>query len=163
MATAGDIVKLVREIKPRKVVIDTTGLGAGLYDRLKELLGDEMVEAVNFGSNAYDIEHFSNRRAEIWDAMREWFDDKAGVQIPDTDEVQGDICSVSAPGTVKGGTRFNSNTQLVLEEKDHIRARLKFSPDLGDAAALTFAVDMSLLVTQDWSSNSRGKAGWLAN
>ena len=53
IATAGMIQHIVREIKPVKVVIDTTGLGAGLYDRLKELLGD-LVEGVNFGAKAYD-------------------------------------------------------------------------------------------------------------
>jgi hypothetical protein len=146
MALAGQIIAIVREIKPVKVVIDTTGLGAGLYDRLRELLGDT-VEGVNFGAKAYATTHFANRRAEIWDGMREWFRDPAGVQIPDNDELHGDLTAPNAPGTVPGGTRFNSSGQLLLEDKDHMRTRLTFSPDLGDAAALTFAVDLSLAQT----------------
>jgi hypothetical protein len=142
MALAGEVVRLTREIKPAKVVIDTTGLGAGLYDRLRELLGD-LVEGVNFGARAYDVQHYVNRRAEIWDAMRKWFLDPAGVQIPDSDELHGDLTAPTASGTVPGGTRFTSSGQLILEDKDHMRQRLTFSPDLGDAAALTFAVDLS--------------------
>lgn len=140
MATAGEIQKIAREIDAAKIVIDTTGLGAGLYDRLKELMGDK-VDGVNFGAAAWDRKHYSNRRAEIWDGLRQWFDDPAGVQIPDSDELQGDLCSiVRGPGA----TRFNSSGQLVLEPKDHVRERLTFSPDLGDAAALTFAIDLSM-------------------
>jgi hypothetical protein len=33
--------------------------------------------------------------------------------------------------------------RLLLESKDHIRERVGFSPDLGDAAALTVAVDFN--------------------
>ena len=43
----------------------------------------------------------------------------------------------------KGATKFVSSGRLVLESKDHIRERVGFSPDLGDAAALTFAFDFN--------------------
>jgi hypothetical protein len=32
-------------------------------------------------------------------------------------------------------TRFDSSGRLILEAKEHIKERLTFSPDLGDAAA----------------------------
>lgn len=161
MATAGEIVRIVREVQPAKVIIDTTGLGAGLYDRLRELLG-HTVEGVNFASKAYDPVHYTNRRAEMWDTMRQWFDDPAGVQVPDSDDFQGDVCSiVRGPGA----TRFNSNGQLVLEPKEHVKDRLTFSPDLGDAAALTFAVDMSMLMVPEDTGDTNSYApegAWLA-
>lgn len=144
MATAGEIVRLAKELQPKglaKIVIDTTGLGAGLYDRLKEQL-DDLVEGVNFGEKALEPEKFANRRAEMWDNLRSWFEDQAGVQVPDDDAFQGDVC---APMRGAGATRFDSSGRLVLESKDHIRERLNFSPDLGDAAALTLAIDMSLV------------------
>jgi hypothetical protein len=102
-----------------------------------------MVEGVNFGAKAHEAERYANRRAEMWDLMRQWFEDPAGVQIPDSDELHGDLAAPTAAGTVSGATRFTSSGQLLLEAKDHMRARLSFSPDLGDAAALTFAVDLS--------------------
>lgn len=148
MATAGQIIHEVRRLYPlglQKVVIDTTGLGAGLYDRLREQLG-QLILGVNFGSRAHDPVHFADRRTEIWDGLRQWFRDPAGCQIPDSDDLQGDLC---APVWGKGATQFTSNGALRLESKDHMRERLNFSPDLGDAAALTFSVDTTVLADLD--------------
>ena len=68
MALAGEIQREVKRLVGMghtvKVVIDATGLGAGLGDRLRELLGDT-VECVNFGSRAYEAERYANRRAEM--------------------------------------------------------------------------------------------------
>lgn len=164
MATAGEVQQEIRRLKPlglRKVVVDTTGLGAGLYDRLRELEGD-LIEGVNFGSRAYKFEHYANRRAEMWDLKRQWYDDPAGVQVPDSDEFQGDECSVIRG---PGATRFTSSGQLLLEPKDHIKERLTFSPDLGDAAALTFAVEISADVDAEddpFAKPSRDGA-WMAS
>lgn len=144
MATAGYVVRKVKLLLPlglSKVVIDTTGLGAGLYDRLREQLGN-LIVPVNFGSKAHESNKFVNRRAEIWDHLREWLDDKAGVQIPDSDDLHADLC---APAWGPGATRFDSMGRLQLEAKDKIKERLTVSPDLGDAAALTFAVDLSAM------------------
>jgi hypothetical protein len=138
MATAGEIQRIARTLSPTKIVIDTTGLGAGLYDRLRELMGD-VIEGVNFGARAYNTQSFANRRAEMWDNLRQWLDDPAGVQVPDSDELQGDLCSIIRG---PGATRFNSSGQLILEPKEHVKERLTFSPDLGDAAALTHAVEI---------------------
>ena len=159
MPVAGEIVNLAKALVPRglKIIcVDTTGLGAGLYDMLKERLG-KLVLPVNFSSRALENEKFVNRRAEIWDLMRQWFEDVAGVQVPDSDDFQGDVC---APIRGKGATRFDSAGRLLLEDKEHIKERRTYSPDLGDAAALTFAVDMSLLLEseddEEWqASNTR--------
>jgi hypothetical protein len=160
MAVAGEIVKEAQRLTPlglQKIVIDTTGLGAGLYDRLKEQLG-ALVEGVNFGARALDTRHYANRRAEMWDLMRQWLDDPAGVQVPDTDDMQGDLCAIIRG---QGATRFNSSGQLILEDKDHIRSRVSFSPDLGDAAALTFAIDFSSLTRVSWGVTAR-PTSWMA-
>ena len=157
MATAGEIQRIVKEISPAKVVIDTTGLGAGLYDRLRELMPD-LVEGVNFGARAFLHEQYANRRAEMWDLMRQWFEDPAGVQVPDLDDFQGDVC---APQRGSRATRFTSSGQLLLEPKDHIKERLTFSPDLGDAAALTFAVDLSTLTETNWTFKPAQNRSWM--
>lgn len=159
MAVAGEIQQIARKIKPAKIVIDTTGLGAGLYDRLKELMGD-LVDGVNFGAKAYAFSKYANRRAEMWDLMREWFTDAAGVQVPDTDVFQANMCSVIRG---QGATRFDSNGRLVLEPKDHIRERLSFSPDLADAAALTFAIDFDALAVSDFApAPAPSRYDWMA-
>lgn len=148
MAIVGEVMQEVRRLHPRglhAVVVDITGLGAGVYDRLREQIG-RLAIGVNFASRALNPQAYANRRAEMWDLMRQWFEDPAGVQIPDDDRLQGDIC---APVRGKGATHFNSNGQLVLESKDHIRERLNLSPDLGDAGALTFAVDFGIAADLD--------------
>lgn len=152
MATAGEVQKIARTVNPAKIVIDTTGLGAGLYDRLREIMGDR-IEGVNFGSKAFAPLQYANRRAEMWGLMMEWFNDPAGVQVPDDDVFQGNICSVIRG---PGATRFDSTGRLILEPKDHIRERLSFSPDLADAAALTFAVDFDALAESDFRPASPG-------
>jgi len=148
MPVAGEVINLVRMLVPhglRIVTIDVTGLGAGLYDILRERIG-KLVLPVNFGSSALDMQQFKNRRAEIWDLMRQWLEDPAGAQVPDLDDFQADVC---APIRGKGATRFDSAGRLLLEDKDHIKERLGYSPDLGDAAALTFAADMGMLLDDD--------------
>jgi hypothetical protein len=145
MYIAGKIVRLIRVYSPDAVNIDVGGLGAGIYDRLKELGYGRIVNAVNFGSSPLGVgptgdELYANRRAEMWDLLRDWFNDVAGVQIPDDDALHADL---TAPVWGSGATRYRSNNELILEEKDRIRERLGFSPDLGDAAALTFAVPIA--------------------
>jgi hypothetical protein len=141
MQVVGRVANLIRLHRPVAVNVDVGGLGAGVYDRLREM-GFDQVNPVNFGSNPVGLgptgdELYENRRAEMWDVMRDWFNDPAGVQIPDDDAMHADL---TAPVWGAGQTRHKSNNELVIEPKDKIRERLGFSPDLGDAAALTFAM-----------------------
>lgn len=139
MVTCAAIVDYYKKYKPKKIIIDVTGLGGGLYDRLIELVPSRVVHPVNFASTANQPEKYKNRRSEIHGELLEWFQCEAGVDIPDSDELQGDIC---APVWGNGATHTNSSGQLCLEPKDRIKSRLYFSPDLGDAAALTCALPM---------------------
>jgi hypothetical protein len=54
-----------------------------------------------------------------------------GVTVPDTDELQADLCGPSF--------KYDSNTRLLLEKKEDMRKRGVPSPDIGDAITLTFA------------------------
>lgn len=140
MTLAGRCARLIDKYNPTKMFIDVTGLGAGLYDRLREL-GYRQVVAVNFASSAIgsgpmDSTRYANRKAEMWDAMREWFCDDAGVCLVNSDDLQQDI---TAPCHSDVGADVDSQGRLKIEKKEDIRKRLGFSPDLGDAAALTFA------------------------
>lgn len=157
MVIAGRVVGLIRKYKPDAVNIDVGGLGAGVYDRLVEMGFGHIVNAVNFGSSPLGLgptgdELYANRRAEMWDVMRDWFQHVAGVQIPDDDVLHADLAS---PVWGPGQTRHTSSNELVLEPKDKIKERLGFSPDLGDAAALTFAVPVAEN-TYDEPEHNRG-------
>jgi hypothetical protein len=62
---------------------------------------------------------------------KEWLEDVAGVQIPDSDSLQADACGP--------GYKYDSHTRLQPESKDAMRSRGVPSPDEWDAVALTFA------------------------
>ncbi len=131
MEVTGLVAREIDRLDPAMTFIDVTGLGAGVYDRLRERGYRRIVTAVNFGSKARDDDRYANKRAEIWGRLCDWLADPGGADIPDSDELQSHLC---APGY-----GFDSNSRLLLEKKVDIRKRVGFSPDLGDALALTFA------------------------
>lgn len=113
--------------------IDITGLGSGVYDILRNTGFGARVQGVNFGAGAMDTKKYANKRAEIWARMKLWLQDPGGADLPDDDVVHKHI---AAPGY---RYRELGGNELLLEEKKDIKARLHFSPDAGDAIALTFA------------------------
>ena len=143
MAAAGWLKRVIDAEKPARVFIDVGGVGAGVYDRLKEW-GEPysaIVVPINFGSAPFEPPPLdahgrpsggpANRRAEMWMRSKEWLEDTAGVQVPDSDALQADACGPSY--------RYDSHTRLVLERKEDMRRRGVPSPDEWDAVALTFA------------------------
>lgn len=146
MYVAARIAKLIDRIRPDAVNIDVGGNGSGVYDRLVEMGYDGVCNAVNFGSNPFGLgptgeEMYFNRRAEMHDLMRDWFETSGGVQVPDDDALHADL---TAAEWGPGKTRYNTSNELIIEEKDKIKERLGHSPDLGDALALTFAVPFAM-------------------
>ncbi len=132
MQVAGILAAEIQRLRPDRVFIDATGgYGAAVYDRLKELGYRRLVSAVEFGGRARDAEAFANRRAEIWAALRDHLREPGGCDLVDDEELHRHLC---APGY-----SFDSSGRLLLERKEEIKKRLGFSPDAGDAAALTHA------------------------
>jgi hypothetical protein len=129
MEIVGRLKRIINEEKPHKVYIDCIGIGAGVVDRLQEM-GFDNVEGVNVARSANDKERFKNLRAELWSDMRDWFCGEMPVQIPDSDELHGELCSL--------GFKENSQGQLQIESKDELRSRGLPSPDGADALSLTF-------------------------
>jgi hypothetical protein len=104
---------------------DTGGYGSGVIDSLIQA-GHSPVP-VNFSSRANSEKYF-NRRSEMWFSMAEWV--KRGGALPLHPQLKRELC---APTYTFQGGKFR------LEEKDQIKARLKFSPDFADALGLTFS------------------------
>jgi hypothetical protein len=130
-----ELVGLIRRIidveRPAKVCIDCIGIGAGIVDRLLEI-GYGVVEGVNVARSANDKDKFKNLRAELWHDMREWLAQELPVQVPDSDQLLGDLTSL--------GYKFDSSGRLQIESKDELRKRGMPSPDCADSLALTFYV-----------------------
>lgn len=129
--------------KPSRVFVDVGGLGAGVVDILHSWGGKykDLVVGVNFGSEPQEpVEILQdgtkkpgprNRRAEMWKRSRDWLDEPGGADVPDVDSLQADACGP--------GYTYDVNQRLLLESKEHMRARGVRSPDEWDAVVLTFA------------------------
>jgi hypothetical protein len=136
VAGAGWVKQIIKDEKPARVFVDVGGIGAGVVDLLHDWLGRDVVRAVNFGGEPIEPPPVEgggprNRRAEMWKNSKDWLEDVAGADIPDSDSLQADAC---APGY-----KYDSNTRLLLESKEDMRRRGVRSPDEWDAVALTFA------------------------
>lgn len=143
VAGANWIKQVIDADKPSAVFIDVGGLGAGVYDILNSW-GEpysSICRAINFASEPQEPVKIMadgskrpgprNRRAEMWERSRDWLDEPGGADIPDEDSLQADACS---PGYF-----YDANQRLLLESKEHMRARGVRSPDEWDAFVLTFA------------------------
>ncbi len=129
MQLAGIIDRIIRNERPRRVCIDSIGIGAGVVDRLCEL-GHDIVEGVNVARRAFEPDKYRNLRAELWDKMREWFTQELPVQIPDIDELQTDLTGL--------GYGYDSSDRLQIEGKEDAKKRGLLSPDCADSLMLTF-------------------------
>lgn len=151
--------------KPARVFVDVGGVGGGVVDILHSWGApyDQIVVPVNFGSEPQEPVELlpdgskkpgpRNRRAEMWKRSRDWLDEPAGADIPDLDSLQADACGPSYS--------YDVNQRLLLESKEHMRARGVRSPDDWDAIALTFAEPVK--EPRDKKPKARARAGgWMA-
>ena len=130
-----DEVDPMAERVPDMMFIDY-GAGADLVDRLHELGYKDRVKSIHFGSAPLNPERYKNKRNEIWGEMALWLtDENLPADIPDDDEMQADL-------TASPYAR-DSNDRKVLLAKDIIKKKYGFSPDYGDAGALTFSEPVS--------------------
>lgn len=134
MEIAGIVHLIITREKPFKVCIDVCGLGAGVYDRLKELGHGEVIVPVNSANKPLNDEIYKNKRAELYGLMKDWLRDSP-CQVPDSDEFHADMCGVKYSVDSKG--------RLLLEGKDKMKARGVRSSDCADGLSLTFAVPPS--------------------
>lgn len=139
MGLTGNAANSINAFKPDAVFVDVTGMGAGVYDRLREL--GFRVTPVEFGGKP--VSHgYLNRRAEMWGEMAKWV--RHGC-IPDDSELIGEL-----PGPTY---KFASDGRMQLESKDDMKKRGVASPNRADALALTFAAPVA-------HKDVRGIEGW---
>ena len=145
MQIVGVIADYIKKFRPEKIFLDMGGNGAGVYDRLKELGYGSLLSLVNFGSKPYDLRKYLNKRAEMWGNMAEFFNSSAGFVIKD-DLLLKQLSSASYT--------FNSKGQMQILGKDEIRKKYGFSPDGGDAVALTFAMENFFMKNKFFDKNN---------
>lgn len=121
MQITGRIGALHNEHKFRGINIDVIGVGAGVYDRCREL--GHPVHPLNSAEAAIDESLYANKRTEMWFNMKEWLE---YGRIPNDSDLMADLTAPQYKYTSKG--------QYQLEKKDETKKRLKRSPDQGDSA-----------------------------
>lgn len=130
MELVGHIKAIDRDTNFDQINIDL-GMGGGVCDRAREVLHNpQRISGINFGSKATEHHRFYNKRAEMWTDLAEWLADRP-VDIPDSEDLEMDLLAPAA--------KPDSNARVILEKKEDMVKRVGFSPDGGDAAALTFA------------------------
>lgn len=157
MAGAGLLKHIIETERPERMFVDVGGLGAGVFDRLEEMGFGHIVRPVNFGGSPLEPAPVEgggprNRRAEMWMNLKEWLANEAGVDIPDDDGLQADLCGP--------GYRYDSESRVLLERKEDMRKRGVASPDAADALALTFAEPVAVSRSPEPVSYA-SNGGWM--
>ena len=149
MVLSGKVAEQALRHRAAAVFIDEGGIGAGVVDRVRQMLAGHLVVGVNFGGRAdrYTLGDgmplTANKAAEMWASMRAWL--KTGA-IPDDVELKAELT-----GREYG---FDLHNALRLEKKEDMKKRGLSSPDNADGLALTFAYPVA-----DLPENTRFEDG----
>lgn len=148
MEVTGWTLGFLQEDKPERIAVDVVGIGAGVYDRLSELLpGQEFIcepVPVNVGESPTDSDSkqkFFNYRAELYWNLREKFkpdtSGKSSISIPDDPDLINELTEIKY--------KYSSERKIRIEDKEDMKKRIGRSPDKADALALALAPDTSEL------------------
>jgi hypothetical protein len=134
MVLSGKVAEQAIRHRAGAVFIDEGGIGAGVVDRVRQMLQGRLVVGVNFGGRADrytwgdGMPLTANKAAEMWASMRAWL--KTGA-IPDDTDLMAELT-----GREYG---FDLHNAIRLEKKEDMKKRGLASPDNADGLALTFA------------------------
>jgi hypothetical protein len=149
MKSADRIAEEIDRFHPDATVIDETGIGSGVVDRLRQMGYD--VFGFNGGAAAQDKETYRNKRAEVWGLMRDGL--RGRIDLPEDEELKQDLI-----GPEYG---FTPTQQLLLERKEDMKKRGLASPDKGDALAMTWGVKVHARKPEP-AEHYAGDGGWMA-
>ena len=113
-----------------EILIDSVGMGAGVFDRCQEL--GMPVRAINVSESPSMKETYLNLRAELWFRMKAWLENRT-CKIPQNDRLLSELTSLKYT--------FTSSGKIKAESKQELKKRGFNSPDLADCLALTFSSD----------------------
>ena len=142
MDLVGVIMEKYRDHKCDMIVVDKTGVGQGVYDRLKDL--DYNVRGVSFGEKSEDPE-FGNLKAEWHWRQRKWL--LSGGRLVDN----------------PGWSEFevvkykNKDGKIVIQPKEELFKEGISSPNCVDAAVLTMAINDAQVKAERIYRQQRGK------
>lgn len=129
METSGRALEFAKRHGAEVIVVDESGIGGGVLDRLREVGGIQSI-GVNVGRASRNSERFANLRAELFSGLKLRFNHD-DIEIPDDRELVGELASLRY--------FFTSRGQLQLESKRKYSGARGASPDKADALMLAFS------------------------
>ena len=129
MQTTGRVKALLSADTSCTAWVDVIGIGAGVYDRLREQ--GMRVEPFHAGKKTMRRDRsrqflFANLRAAAWWSLREQLEPpEATLALPPDDELTGDLTTLHY--------KYTSDGKIQVESKDDVRKRIGRSTDRGDA------------------------------
>lgn len=155
----GRVIETVRafrnlEMKIGLLAIDGTGVGGGVVDQLRHA-GYNPTE-VQFGSRPTDSAMYRYRVDEMWGRMRDAI--KRRLILPTAYDPFGQQLFDDLTQREFGYTL--AGNKIFLEPKADMKERGIASPDLADALALTFAVDVAPSTTPHGQADKPNMTNW---
>lgn len=147
---AGHVARFEDERKADGVCIDL-GYGTGIYSA-----GQQMGRGwflIPFGSSS-PKEGFANMRAYMWGQVKAWL--KEGGKIPDLPQLQTELTGPEAYVKTVG----KNAGRIILESKEDMKKRGLASPNMADALALTFSMDILPKLQQLKGDTYKAKSDW---
>lgn len=138
MKTTGRLYEILTRhsrVTPVPMNIDVIGIGAGVFDRLREQGFD--VSPFSGAERAFRPDKFMNRRAEAYWTFR------SAMEAGDIDLDSADLELQSQLQGIKFW--YNSNGKLQIESKEDMRDRGVKSPDRADAAVYSYVTPSPLV------------------
>ena len=130
METTGRVKAIMDRDPECRAMVDVIGLGAGVYDRLREQ--GVKADPFNAGRKVTQKDRtgqfgFANLRSAGWWRLSEMLNPAYGatLALPPDDELAGDLTSLHK--------KFMSDGRIMVEPKDDVRKRIGRSTDRGDA------------------------------
>ena len=132
--------RIAKEFEPDAIFVDSTGGFGHTWIDAMGVLGLSPI-GVHFARQKGIEEHYYNMRAYMYFEMIQWI--KNGGALSATDEDGSTTGAERLILALENTTYTHKGDKLILEDKDDIKDKIKFSPDEADALALTFAEPVS--------------------
>jgi hypothetical protein len=128
MQIADKVIHFKKLYDPGMTIIDATGIGSGVVDRVRQL-GYE-VQELHGASKPYDDTLYLNLRAEMYYNLLEAM--KNGIELPHDVTLQDDLIAIEYEFA-------RQSEKLKLRSKDDMKKNGIASPDCADSLAMTYA------------------------
>ncbi len=126
MEVAGKLVEYRNLQRAQVVAIDAIGIGAGVYDRCRQL-GLPTIPVV-VSNKSTEPQQYLNLRSQLYGHTKQWLEN--GAQLPMNEDMRQQFLSMQYG--------YNPKMQVQLMAKKDIKKLGLPSPDIVDAIALTF-------------------------